>query len=668
MAINPEQILDVESEPSTKSSTGFKDPNGIYPKKDNIGLSNVAPQALHGGETVELQGRNGFVYIENFGEEAEATKNYHQRTPAGHVIERNDTSENERILIKHAKGDALINMCPGGEIVVKSKSRVDVINGDHEFSAYNGKITYNGNLELEVKGDYIVNVQGEYKVTSQDRTETVYGPFKSTVYGNKSDIIEGNVARQVTGTTTQTSLTGYNNIVKGPSRHVVQGNMSHNASGTMDITANDQIDIATQNLNQSAKSLSVFGSTGTIGGENIIMYNYNMYTGHSISAGDTVSTTTVIASETMTSKEFIGSLTGNADTATEAGRAGTAGALGASGSAGTKVTGTAAAVDTTATALPTPANVANYLTKYAIKRVEVDPSDVILGYINLSTKQGGVTNTALNAKGTRMRMCDPAHRANSSFTSYNIAQGNLSSDHVKTTPPEVGRIRSAKELVVKGSTPIGNIQPEGSAIRLIRSVAPVRDALLPVSIQASISQGITSLTQLTKDIRIGKFLAAEAFQATLPQITFDKQQLARNLGHFANIVQAFNENVEDFSGYELHVVEGVYVPYKDESYTPDGPLDLARQGRRIAVEVRDEDGVDLEKTFEAATWLTANTAFGELTLDYDTYEGADKLNARIVLTIDSIPENFVQTFDKKVKTAYNNAVQVTNEIMEILQA
>jgi len=648
MAINPEQILDIESEPSTKSSTGFKDPNGIYPKKDNIGLSNVAPQALHGGETVELQGRNGFVYIENFGEEAEATKNYHHRTPAGHIIERNDTSENERILIKHAKGDALINMCPGGEIVVKSKSRVDVINGDHEFSAYNGKITYNGNLELEVKGDYIVNVSGEYKVTSQDRTETVYGPFKSTVYGNKSDIIEGNVARQVTGVTTQTSLAGYNNIVKGPSRHVVQGNMSHNASGTMDITANDQIDIATQNLNQSAKSLSVFGSTGTIGGANIIFYAKNYYgTSATFTAG-------------VTAPTFHGDLQGCAK---EAESANVSAGVGTGGHSASDTT-----TDTTATAQPTPANVANYLTKYAIKRVEVDPSDVILGYINLSTKQGGVTNKALNAKGTRMRMCDPAHRANSSFTSYNIAQGNLSSDHVKTTPPEVGRIRSAKELVVKGSTPIGNIQPEGSAIRLIRSIAPVRNALLPVSIQASISQGITSLTQLTKDIRIGKFLAAEAFQATLPQITFDKQQLARNLGHFANIVQAFNENVEDFSGYELHVVEGVYVPYKDESYTENGPLDLARQGRRIAVEVRDEDGVDLEKTFEAATWLTANTAFGELTLDYDTYEGADKLNARIVLTIDSIPENFVQTFDKKVKTAYNNAVQVTNEIMEILQA
>ena len=648
MAINSEEILDIESEPSTKSSTGFKDPNGIYPKKDNIGLSNVAPQALHGGETVELQGRNGFVYIENFGEEAEATKNYHQRTPAGHIIERNDTSENERILIKHAKGDALINMCPGGEIVVKSKSRVDVINGDHEFSAYNGKITYNGNLELEVKGDYIVNVSGEYKVTSQDRTETVYGPFKSTVYGNKSDIIEGNVARQVTGVTTQTSLAGYNNIVKGPSRHVVQGNMSHNASGTMDITANDQIDIATQNLNQSAKSLSVFGSTGTIGGANIIFYAKNYYgTSATFTAG-------------VTAPTFHGDLQG---CATEAVSANVSAGVGSGGHSASNTT-----TDTTATAQPTPANVANYLTKYAIKRVEVDPGDVILGYINLSTKQGGVTNKALNAKGTRMRMCDPAHRANSSFTSYNIAQGNLSSDHVKTTPPEVGRIRSAKELVVKGSTPIGNIQPEGSAIRLIRSIAPVRNALLPVSIQASISQGITSLTQLTKDIRIGKFLAAEAFQATLPQITFDKQQLARNLGHFANIVQAFNENVEDFSGYELHVVEGVYVPYKDESYTENGPLDLARQGRRIAVEVRDEDGVDLEKTFEAATWLTANTAFGELTLDYDTYEGADKLNARIVLTIDSIPENFVQTFDKKVKTAYNNAVQVTNEIMEILQA
>lgn len=653
-AINPEEDFEGSSTGSVKSKTGFKDPTGVYPKVSNVGLSNVASQALHGGETVDLQGHTGFVYIDNFGDEAEPTSNYHMRTPGGHVIERNDTGSNERILIKHSNGDTLINMCPNGEIVIKSKSRIDVINGDHEFSAENGKITYKGNLELDVKGDYIVNVDGEYKVTSQDRTETVNGPFKSTVYGDKSDVVEGNVARQVTGVTTQTSLTGYNNIVKGPSRHVVQGNMSHNASGSMDVTANNQIDIATQNLNQSAKSLSVFGSTGTIGGANIIFYAKNYYgTSATFTAG-------------VTAPTFHGALEGNAKTATESGRAGTAGSIGASGSAGTEVN---IATDSTATAQPTAANVANYLTKYAIKRVEVDPSDVILGYINLSTKQGGVTNKALNVKGTRMRMSDPAHRSNSLFTAYNIAQGNLSSDYLKTTPPEVGRIRSAKKLIVKGSTPIGNIQPEGSAIRLVRSVAPVRDALLPVSIQASLSRGITSSTQLTKNVRLGKFLAAEAFQATLPQITgVDTQQLARNLGHFATILQAFNNNVEDFSGYELYVVEGVYIPYKDEQYTTGGPLDLARQGRRIAFEVRDEEGMNLEKTFEAATWLTANTAFEELTLDYDTYQGPNNLNARIVITINDIPESFVQTFNRKVKTAFNNSIQVTNEIMEILPA
>ena len=650
MARNPE-IEILNDQPTRSQPTGgkgFKDPNDIYPKKESLGLSNIAPQALHGGETLNLQGRNGFVFIDNFGEEAEDTKNYHQRTPAGHVIERNDTSGSERILIKHANGDTAINMCPGGELVITSKSRVDVINGDHEFSAQNGKIVYSGNLELEVKGDYTVNVSGEYKVTSQDRTETVNGPFKSTVYGNKSDIIEGDVARQVTGTTTQTSLAGYNNIVKGPSRHVVQGNMSHNASGTMDVTANDQIDIATQNLNQSAKSLSVFGSTGTIGGANIIFYAKNYYgTSATFTAG-------------VTAPTFHGDLQGCATEAISAN------VSAGSGSGGHSASNTA--TDSTVTAQPTPANVENYLTKYAIKRVEADPSDVILGYINLSTKQGGVSNRPLNAKGTRMRMSDPAHRANSAFTSHNIAEGNLSSEHVKTAPPKVGRTRSARSLVVKGSTPIGNNPVQDTAIRVERSFARAIDVLLPPGIQVTIAAGITSATQLTKDIRLGKFLAAEAFQATLPQITSDIQQIARNAGHFANIVQTFNDNTEDFSGYELHVVEGVYVPYKDEGYTTDGPLDLAIQGRRIAVEVRDEDGMDLEKTFEAATWMAANTSFEELTLDYDTYEGADKLNARIVITIPNIPENFVQTFSKKVTTAYNNSVQGTNEIIEILPA
>ena len=656
---NPENEFDTSTDlggGSSKSKLGFKDPTGAFNLIKNAGLSNVSPKALSGGETVDLQGHNGFVYIDNFGEEAEATNNYHIRTPGGHVIERNDTSGQERILLKHSSGDTLINMCPAGEIIIKSKSRIDVVNGDHSFTAENGKLTYKGNLELEVKGDFTVNVDGEYRVNSQDRTETVYGPFKTTVYGNKSDIIEGNVARQVTGITTQTSLSGYNNIVKGPSRHVVEGAMTHNSSESIDFTADTQIDISTQTLRQSAKTLSIFGSTGTIGGESIIYYAKNYYG------------TSALFTAGVEAPCFIGDLTGKADNANQADFATTAGQA-PLGSAGSPGSNTHVARNTTATAEPTAANVGNYLTKYGIKKVAVDPNNIILGYINLSTKQGGVTNRSLDIKGVRMRMADPAHRANSKFTAYNIAQGNLSSDHIRKTATQVGRVRSAKRIIVKGSTPIGNISPEGSAIRLIQNIAPVRDLLLPVSLQASISGGITSSTQLTKNIRLGRFLSAEGFSATLPQIVqsgTDTQQVARNLAHFATILQTFNDNVEDFSGFELYVTEGVYIPYKDEQYTTGGPLDIAREGRRIVFEVRDESGMDLEQTFEAATWLAANTAFEELTLDYDTYNGPNNLNARIVMTINNIPSTFIQTFNKKVKTSFNNEIQATNEIMEIL--
>jgi len=646
--------VEVQVTNTTGTATGFSDPNGIYPEKRFRGISSVAQQARHGGETVDIQGSNGFVRINNFGDDADVTDNYHNRTPAGHVIEMNDTSGNQRILFKHSSGDTLINMCPNGNLIVKSKSKVDIINGDHDFSAENGVITYKGNLTLNVKGDFKVNVDGEYKVNSQDRTEVVKGPFKTTVYGNKSDIVDGNVARQVTGMTTQTSLNGYNNIVKGDSRHTIQGNLLENASGTIDFTADTEINIASKAIRQAAKELRIFGSTGTIGGESLIYYAKNYYgTSATFTAG-------------VTAPTFHGALEGNAKTATEAGRAGTAGSLGAGGSAGSEVN---VATDTTETAQPTAANVTNYLTKYAIKKVTVDAGDVIKNNINLAAKQGNVTNQLLTAQGVRARMRDSAHRSNGLFISFNQSKGTLDSNYANPLPPEVGRIRSTKKVIVKGSTALPGANTEAAAKRIIRNIVPVRNFRPSTEQVLYLGLGLTSGTILSGNIRAGRFLAAEAYQATVPQLVkagVSTEQVGRNLGHHAFILNEFNKNKTNMYGFELSVIEGVYIPYSLEQYTVDGPLDKARTGRRVVYEVRDENGMNLEKTFEAAYWLAANVPFGELILDYDTYEGTSKLNAQIIIEIPDIPADYNVVFNKKVRTFYNNILQSTNELTEIL--
>jgi hypothetical protein len=195
-----------------------------------------------------------------------------------------------------------------------------------------------------------------------------------------------------------------------------------------------------------------------MGGENIIAYNYNMYTGHSITAGDTVSTTTVIASETMTSPEFIGSLTGNADTATQAGSAGTAGVLGAGGSAGAKVTGTAASVNTTATVLPSTAIINDYTTKSSkgVRQVSIDPSDALANQLDRTFETGGISTRKLSTSEVRSKLRDPKTLANSQFVTSQIAQGVLNSQYILAVPPEIGRIVGPEPSVGRNSRTIGN--------------------------------------------------------------------------------------------------------------------------------------------------------------------------------------------------------------------
>ena len=429
-----------------------------------------------------------------------------------------------------------------------------------------------------------------------------------------------------------------NNFVKGISRHVSTGNMSHNTSAEMDVTANTKMGIASADINLAATNLSVFGSTGTIGGESIVYYGNTAHIPR-------------VNSTSMHATTFHGTLEGNAKTATQA----------PTGSAGTHTVDTAA---NSTTAQPTAANVSEYLTKYAVKRVEIDPSDVLLGFINLSVKQGGVSNKKLDEKEVRLRM--EGHDANKAFTAYQVAKGTLNPEFTNTTPTNTGRIRNAKKVVGTGNRPINITHLESTAKRLLIENGPMLNFAMPPELRLQLAGGITSATILTKDIRIGRFLSTEGFKTTLPQITsaaVDTQQLARNLSVSANILQAFNDNTSDFQGFELVVSDGVYVAFRDEEIVPDGPLDKRKSGKRIGFEVRGDGVMDLEASYEAATWINQTLPFEKLTLAYDRF--GPKLHARIIVETNDIPENYVADFAKKVETTYNNKVQATNEFIEI---
>lgn len=220
--------------------------------------------------------------------------------------------------------------------------------------------------------------------------------LQRAIHGNHNTIIDGNKGSTTTGTSSETSLKGYNNVVQGNYRTSVEGKVSISASDQIKTTSEKQVVVSAPDINIAAQVMSVFGDTGTIGGENIVMYNYNMYTGHSITATDTITTNTAytqrVNATSMHATTFHGSLVGKASFAAQADEAGSA-PLGAGSGGGTltSTTHTAEPVDPKATALPTETLLTDYLNKsaYGVAKVKIDNNKDLSMQLITKKKQAG---------------------------------------------------------------------------------------------------------------------------------------------------------------------------------------------------------------------------------------------------------------------------------------
>ena len=348
-----------------------------------------------------------------------------------------------------------------GTVIVSSiDNTVRITGGDEKVIVEgDGEISYNGNLTLNVTGDFDLKVGGNFNVvTSGDKFEETRGARREVIEKNFEQKAKTNRSEYTLGVHTETVLKDRNTITKGSVRDIIEGDIERLGGGKLLMTAENIITMSSPNINVGAKSLTVIGDSGTIGGENIIGYDYNHYTGHSLTATDTISTNTAIVSQRTTSPEFVGSLTGNADTATQAGRAGTAGALGAGGSAGSKVTGTPTAVDTTATRLPnlTRMNAYLHVSDLGVRQIDIDPGEVMKNQIDRSVLNGGIATRKLSTAEVRSKMRDPITSSNKQFVGTQISEGKLSATYINAIPPAIGRTVTKESLPRRNRTPIGN--------------------------------------------------------------------------------------------------------------------------------------------------------------------------------------------------------------------
>jgi len=439
----------------------FSDAAGAYPFANEEGK----PVTTKGGQLINTYGAD--VPDDTIQGNSSGTATcYTHTTPAGHTIEYNDTPGSERIMIRHMNGDG-VNIGPDGSIIISGKRRIDKAQEDYFLEVKNGTMKFEGNLTLDVTGDFNVNVGGEYNVNSAKKTEVVKkGPYTRTIAGDDIKTVDGNQTNLVTKGGAHQYLEGLSTIVKGDSRYIVEGHHTEAVSKVLTMTSELEVVLTSPEANIAASNLSVFGDTGTIGGENIIAYVKNIYG----VSGD--------FSARFKAPVFEGDLDGNALTATTAGTSlhqsypdGTAAPSTYTPSVGTNPNYTVddTEIDDTATALPTATLLTDYRTKSAkgVKVVKVDPNDIQKNNIDLSKKTAGVTNRELTIAEIRRKMRDPAHRDNTEFTALMVSQEKLSPEFANSSPPNVETVEDTSSIIVQGQTVLGNPSPTLTSKRII---------------------------------------------------------------------------------------------------------------------------------------------------------------------------------------------------------
>jgi len=185
---------------------GFNDPNGVYPKADHLVEPDTNRLARNdGGNQHKIVDENGAkTNIDTdvatadgrtWSEPAtpyaaEYPKNHVRETESGHIIELDDTPDNERIHIFHKDG-SFEEYHPKGEKVVKvvADNYTIVMSNDHVHVKGVENLTVDGNCNIRVGGDANIrvigdcdtDVTGNYTLTSRTGdirliTKTLVGP------------------------------------------------------------------------------------------------------------------------------------------------------------------------------------------------------------------------------------------------------------------------------------------------------------------------------------------------------------------------------------------------------------------------------------------------------------------------------------------------------------
>ena len=659
-----------------KNQKGFSDPNLKYPTKEYNNQSSVN-KSSRGEKPNNLAVKSGipgkavnYNTVDNY----EYTHVQTDESPSGHIIEINDTPGGERVLIKHNCG-AGVDIQPDGTILVNSTgNRVEISSGNYSLSVGgDGHIVYNGNLSMTVTGDYNLNVKGDYNVNvGGNKIMKVLGSYRKTITKHLTEKIIGSKSSTVLQQVTNTFLDGVNTLVKGTFKQMVRGKGNYFHSDVAKFTSETGIDMSTVNMNLAADNLTAVGAVGTMGGKDMIMYTKNIY------ANENVDTKTLSASDDIKVKGVIhGNLDGTASKAQDALRA--KGAISKISALTLTPKGGTISTDFSknngATALPDSQYMNEHLRKSNLgyRIVKIDEDDGIKNSIDQTENNDGISDRDLTISEVRSKLKNTNNFNNGKFTLNQISKGILSAEYKSKAPDSIGRVRGEKYTATTGSKSIGNSEGVSRTKRFIPSQAASKSktvTLLPETVyNISKMEDVSMSTKLSQNQSLSKFVSTFGDPINLNHVNspLKRKAIARNLSPHVEILELY-KTLDDFNGYSLEVVEGLYKLGIKEKFVADSITDLKTQGRAIVYELYDvQTGkLALDKTFDLAVYLKDNAHYDKLSLYYDKFDmKQEKHHAQIVITTPLIPVNYKAFFKMKVDTFWNNELLSNSDLVEI---
>ena len=297
--------------------------------------------------------------------------------------------------------------------------------------------------------------------------------------------------------------------------------------------------------------------------------------------------------------------------------------------------------------------------------------------IDKSNSYGGISNYALTTERVRSKLRDPNTARNKVFIGRAISEGILSPTYVQQKPElfEIGRVlNTTGTSKLPAGKILGNedVFPERIAnesnVIVTRTLIP--NQLYNPELQLAKYGEINSKTKLGKGIPLAKFLGGYGDPITLDHVTDDTEKLkiARNLYVHAEFMLSVQEHLEKTNRHRIVVTEGLYKKQSGEVLDPEGLNLLATRGQVVVYEIRNRGGnIDIDKTFDIATYCKDYLNFDKMILDYDSYNPDNSLNAQIVIQMPPVNADWKLRYRNIIETRYNNYTQTNGELTEIIE-